>query len=96
MGKDGYDSSVKAEKEAGYATGSVFQGLRADLEGFVISPRINLTIDRLNRSGSTRLFIVSGYCFHLVGKFSLVGPLDGANHWFWRAYSHAVHSDSRT
>ena len=32
--KEEYDSSVKAE-EAAYATGSVFQGLRADLEGFV-------------------------------------------------------------
>ena len=34
-GKDAYDSSVKAEEEAAPATGSVFQGLRADLEGLV-------------------------------------------------------------
>ena len=34
-GKEDYDSSVKAEEEAAYATRSVFQGLRADLEGFV-------------------------------------------------------------
>jgi len=36
-GKEDYDSSVKAE-EAAYATKSVFQGLRADLEGFVAYP----------------------------------------------------------
>ncbi|KAF8497439.1 hypothetical protein F5888DRAFT_1634399 [Russula emetica] len=40
-GKEEYDSSVKAEKEAAYAAGSVFQGLRADLKG----------------TGSTRVFI---------------------------------------
>jgi hypothetical protein len=34
-GKDEYDASVKAEEKAAYAIGSVFQGLRADLEGFV-------------------------------------------------------------
>ena len=34
-GKDEYDSSVNAEEEAAHATGSVFQGLRADLEGLV-------------------------------------------------------------
>jgi Protein of unknown function (DUF3684) len=39
-GKDEYDSSV--EEEAAYATGSVFQGLRADLEGFVTSLRVNV------------------------------------------------------
>ena len=37
MGKEEYDSTVKAEGEVAYATGSVFQGLRADLEGFVTS-----------------------------------------------------------
>jgi hypothetical protein len=37
MGKDEYDPSVRAEEEAIYATGSVFQGLQADLEGFVAS-----------------------------------------------------------
>ena len=36
-GKEEYDSSVKTEEEAAYATESVFQGLRADLEGFVAS-----------------------------------------------------------
>ena len=39
-GKDEYDSSV--EEEAAYATGSVFQGLRADLEGFVTSLEVNV------------------------------------------------------
>jgi hypothetical protein len=40
-GKDEFDSSVKAEEKAAYATGSVFQGLRADLEGFVASFRVD-------------------------------------------------------
>ena len=44
-GKEEYDSSVKAEKEAAYTTGSVFQGLRADLEGFVASLRVKVVID---------------------------------------------------
>ena len=44
-GKDEYDSSVKAEEKAAYATGSVFQGLRADLEGFVTSLSVNVMID---------------------------------------------------
>ena len=35
MGKEEYDLSVNAEEEASYATRSVFQMLRADLEGFV-------------------------------------------------------------
>ena len=34
-GKEEYDSSVNAEEDAAYATGSVFQGLRVDLEAFV-------------------------------------------------------------
>jgi hypothetical protein len=58
-GKDEWDSSVKAEEEAAYATGSVFQGLRADLEGFVSSHSVNVITDPLNRAGSTRVFIVS-------------------------------------
>jgi hypothetical protein len=96
-GKDEYDSSVRAEEEAEYATGSVFQGLRADLEGFVASLRVNfiIKINPSNRTGSTRVYIVSVYCFHFVGKFSLAGPRDGTNHWFRRTYGHAVHSDSR-
>jgi hypothetical protein len=61
-GKEEYDSSVKAEKEAAYATGSVFQGLRADLKGFVGSLRVKVIIDPLNRTGSTRVFIVSVKC----------------------------------
>ncbi|KAI0046331.1 hypothetical protein FA95DRAFT_1398210 [Auriscalpium vulgare] len=32
-GKEEYDDSVKAEAKVAYATGSVFQGLRADLDG---------------------------------------------------------------
>ena len=97
-GKDEYDSSVKAEEKAAYATGSVFQGLRADLEGFVASLRVNVTIDPSNRTGSARVFIVSVSCFHIcvVGRFIPVGPLDGANNWYRWAYGHAVHSDSRT
>jgi hypothetical protein len=58
-GKEEYDSSVKEEEETAHATGSVFQGLRADLEGFVTSLRVNVIIDPLNRTGSTRVFIVS-------------------------------------
>jgi hypothetical protein len=42
-----------------YATGSVFQGLQADLEGFVASFRVNVMIDPSNRTGSSRVFIVS-------------------------------------
>ncbi len=34
-GKEEYDLSISVEKNAAHATGSVFQGLRADLEGFV-------------------------------------------------------------
>jgi Protein of unknown function (DUF3684) len=60
-GKDEYDASVKAEEKAAYATGSVFQGLRADLEGFVTSLRGNVMIDPSNRTGSARAFIVSVY-----------------------------------
>jgi hypothetical protein len=63
MGKDEYDSSVRAEEEAAY-TGSVFEGLRADLEGFVASLRVNVIINPSNRTGSTRVYIVSVYCFH--------------------------------
>jgi hypothetical protein len=61
-GKEEYDLSVRAEEEAAYAAGSVFQGLRADLEGFVASLRVNVIIDPLNRTGSTRVFIVSVKC----------------------------------
>jgi hypothetical protein len=67
-GKEEYDSSVKAEEEAAYATGSVFQGLRADLEGFVASLRVIVFIDPLNRTGSTRVFIVSVKCLFFSGK----------------------------
>jgi hypothetical protein len=95
-GKDEYDSSVKAEEKAAYATGSVFQGLRADLEGFVALPRVNSIVDLLNRTGSARVFIVSVHWFVFVRKFIPVGPRDGANNWYWRAYGYAVHSDSRT
>jgi hypothetical protein len=95
-GKDEYDSSVRAEEEAAYATGGVFQGLRADLEGFVVSLRVNVIINPSDRTGSTRVFIVSVYFFHFVGKFSLVGPRDGTNNWSRRTYGHAVYSYSRT
>jgi hypothetical protein len=64
-GKEEYDSSVKAEKEAAYATGSVFRGLRADLGGSVASLRVKVIIDPLNRTGSTRVFIVSIKCLHI-------------------------------
>jgi hypothetical protein len=67
-GKDEYDSSVRAEEEGAY-TESVFQGLRADLEGFVASLRVDVIINSSNRTGSTRVFIVSVYCFHSVGIF---------------------------
>lgn len=67
-GKDEYDSSIRAEEEAGH-TGSVFQRLRADLEGFVTSLRIKLLINPPNRTGSTRVFIVGVYCLYFVGKF---------------------------
>lgn len=58
-GKDEYDSSVKAEERAAYATGSVFQGLRADLEG----------------TGSARVFIghstgqTTGIGGHMATRF---------------------------
>jgi Protein of unknown function (DUF3684) len=65
-GKDEYDSSVRAEEESAYTTGSVFQGLRADLEGFVASLRVNVIINPSNRTGSTRVYIVSVYYFHFV------------------------------
>jgi len=71
MGKDEYDSSVRADLEAAHATGSVFQGLRADLEGFVASLRVKVRINRSNRTGSTRVYIVSVYCFHFVGNLVL-------------------------
>ena len=57
-GKEEYDLSVKVDEEAIYATESVFQGLRADLEGFVASLSQNGLIDLSNRTGSTRMFIV--------------------------------------
>ncbi len=44
-GKEEYDLGVKAEEEAAYSTGSVFQELRADLEGFVASLSVNVIID---------------------------------------------------
>ena len=43
-GKEEYDSSVKAEEETAYATGTVFQGLRVDLEGFVALLKVNVTV----------------------------------------------------
>jgi hypothetical protein len=33
--KDEYDKSKKEDELHAYATGSIFQGLRADLEGYV-------------------------------------------------------------
>ncbi len=53
MRKDEYDSSIKAEEDAAHGTGSVFQGLRADLEGFVPLLRVNVLINPSNRTGST-------------------------------------------
>ncbi|SRR6266567_3557505 len=70
-GKDQYDSSVKEEEKAAYATGSVFQGLRADLEGFVTSLRVNVMIDPSNRTGSARVFIVSVYYLIFVRETNL-------------------------
>ena len=70
-GKDQYDSSVKEEEKAAYATGSVFQGLRADLEGFVTSLRVNVMIDPSNRTGSARVFIVSLYYLIFVRETNL-------------------------
>ena len=61
-GKEEYDSSIETEVAA-YATESVFQGLLADLEGFVASLRVKLVIDPSNRTGSTRIFIVGVNCF---------------------------------
>ncbi|KAH9039973.1 hypothetical protein EDB84DRAFT_1476646 [Lactarius hengduanensis] len=58
-GKDEYDSSVRAEERTTYATGSVFQGLRADLEG----------------TGSARVFIghstgqTTGIGGHMATRF---------------------------
>ncbi|KAH9953159.1 hypothetical protein BC827DRAFT_1380025 [Russula dissimulans] len=56
-GKDEYDSSAKAEEKVTFATGSVFQGLRADLEGFVASRRENSTTYPSDRTGAARVFI---------------------------------------
>ena len=69
MGKDEYDSSVREEVEAVNTTGSVFQGLRADLDGFVASFRVNVIIKSLNRTGSTRVFIVSIFCFSILWEY---------------------------
>ncbi|KAI0313421.1 hypothetical protein OF83DRAFT_1175689 [Amylostereum chailletii] len=58
-GKDEYDASVKAEEKVKFATGSVFQGLRADLDG----------------SGSARIFIghstgqTTGIGGHMATRF---------------------------
>ncbi|KAI0252773.1 hypothetical protein BJV78DRAFT_1198868 [Lactifluus subvellereus] len=58
-GKDEYDSSVRAEEKTAHATGSVFQGLRADLEG----------------TGSARVFIghstgqTTGIGGHMATRF---------------------------
>ena len=96
-GKEEYDSSVRAEEEAAYDAGSVFQGLRADLEGFVASLRVKVIIDPLNRTGSTRVFVVSVIClFYFQGNLIPVGPLNRANNWYRRTYGHAVYSYSRT
>ena len=43
--KEEYDASIKEDEKQQFATGSVFQGLRADLDG----------------SGSARIFIVCRY-----------------------------------
>ncbi|KAH8983017.1 hypothetical protein EDB92DRAFT_1804081, partial [Lactarius akahatsu] len=62
MEKDQYDSSVKAEERAAHATGSVFRGLRADLEGQVAT-------------GSARVFIghstgqTTGIGGHMATRF---------------------------
>jgi hypothetical protein len=96
-GKEEYDSSVKAEEEAAYATGSVFQGLRADLEGFVALLRVKVVIDPLNRTGSTRVFIVSVKCLlFFQGELIPLGPLNRTNDWYWRTYGRAVYSYGRT
>lgn len=93
MGKEEYDSSVKAEEKAAYATRSLFQGLRADLEGFVTSVRVKVMIDPLDRTGLTRVFIVSVKCLLLLqGSFIPVGPLNRANNWYLRTYGRAVYS----
>ena len=94
-GKEEYDTIVKAEEEVTCATGNLFQGLRADLEGFVSSLKVKVIIDPLNRTGSTRVFIVSVKCLLFSGKFNFAGPLNGANNWYRRTYGHAVHSYSR-
>ena len=68
--KGEYESSMKADEEAANATGSVFRVLRADLEGFVASLRVNFIIYPLNRTGSSRVFIVSVICL-LLSRESL-------------------------
>jgi hypothetical protein len=40
MGKHEYDANFNTEEKVAYATESVFQGLRADVEGFVVSLRV--------------------------------------------------------
>jgi hypothetical protein len=65
-GKDEYDSSIKVGQEAAYPIRSVFQGLRADLEGFVAPLRVNVIINPSNRTGSTRVFIVSAFWFSIL------------------------------
>ena len=69
-GKDEYDAIVKAEETTAYAAGSVFQGLRADLEGFVALLRVTVIIDPSNRTGSARVFIVS-VCYVILARNSL-------------------------
>jgi hypothetical protein len=48
--KEEYDASIKEDEKQPFATGSVFQGLRADLDG----------------SGSARIFIVSSTAFRIA------------------------------
>ena len=77
--------------------GGCFEGFRLDLKGFVASLRVKVMIDPLNRTGSTRLFIVSVKCLLVFqGNFILAGPLNRANNWYWRTYGSAVYSYGRT
>jgi hypothetical protein len=69
-GKDEYDASVKAEEKAAYATGSVFQGLRADLEGCVESLRMSLITDPFFQQD---WFCSCVYCAHSLRLASFFG-----------------------
>ena len=80
--KDEYDASIKEDEKQPFATGSVFQGLRADLDG----------------SGSARIFIVSAGSIlepDLL-KLSHLGSRYWPNDWDRWTHGSSIHTNRRT